>query len=78
MRVTRQHTQRLTLEQMGEFVASSGSLSFTGADRKEIYDGSLSAPKRFRREQCQPERRSARSINVCERMDEPPGAYRRR
>ncbi len=23
------------------------------------------------REQCRPERRSARSINVCERMDEP-------
>ncbi len=29
------------------------------------------APKKFRREQCRPERRSARSINVCERMDEP-------
>ena len=28
-------------------------------------------PKRFRREQCRPERRSVRSINVCERMDEP-------
>ena len=27
--------------------------------------------KRFRREQCRPERRSARSINVCERTDEP-------
>ena len=27
--------------------------------------------KRFRKEQCRPERRSARSINVCERMDEP-------
>ena len=27
------------------------------------------APKRFRREQCRPERRSARSINVCERMN---------
>ena len=26
---------------------------------------------RFRREQCRPERRSARSINVCERTDEP-------
>ena len=32
-----QHAQRLTLEQMREFVASSSSLSFTGADRKEIY-----------------------------------------
>ena len=29
------------------------------------------APKKFRSEQCRPERRSARSINVCERMDEP-------
>ena len=29
------------------------------------------APKRFRREQCRPERRSVRSINVCERTDEP-------
>ena len=27
--------------------------------------------KRFRKEQCRRERRSARSINVCERMDEP-------
>ena len=27
--------------------------------------------KRFRKEQCRPERRSARSINVCERTDEP-------
>ena len=27
--------------------------------------------QRFRKEQCRPERRSARSINVCERMDEP-------
>ena len=27
--------------------------------------------KRFRKEQCRPERRSARSINVCEWMDEP-------
>ncbi len=41
-----QHAQRLTLEEMGEFVASSGSLSFTGADRKEIYglvEGALQA-----------------------------------
>ena len=29
------------------------------------------APKRFRREQCRPERRSVRPINVCERTDEP-------
>ena len=34
--------------------------------------------KRFRKEQCRPERRSARSSNVCERMDEPWRAYRRR
>ena len=27
--------------------------------------------QRFRKEQCRPERRLARSINVCERMDEP-------
>ena len=27
--------------------------------------------QRFRKEQCRPERRSARSSNVCERMDEP-------
>ena len=32
-----QHAQRLTLEQMREFVASSSSLTFAGADRKEIY-----------------------------------------
>ena len=32
-----QHAQRLTLEEMEEFVSSSSSLSFTGADRKEIY-----------------------------------------
>ena len=37
MRVTMQHAQHLTLEQMREFVAASGSLSFTGADREEIY-----------------------------------------
>ena len=37
MRVTMQHAQRLTLEQMREFVASSGSLSFTCAERKELY-----------------------------------------
>ena len=37
MRRTRQHAQHLTLEQMREFVAASGSLSFTGADREEIY-----------------------------------------
>ena len=41
-----QHAQRLTLEEMEEFVSSSSSLSFTGADRKEIYglvEGSLQA-----------------------------------
>ena len=32
-----EHAQRLTLVEMREFVASSGSLSFTGAGRKEIY-----------------------------------------
>ena len=37
MRVTRQHAQHVTLEQMREFVASSGSLSFTGADGEEIH-----------------------------------------
>ena len=37
MRVTRQRAQRLTLVARREFVASSGSLSFTGADRKQIY-----------------------------------------
>ena len=34
-------------------------------------DQQFLAPKRFRREQCRPERRSVRSINVCERTDEP-------
>ena len=29
------------------------------------------APKRFGREQCRPQRRSGRAINVCERTDEP-------
>ena len=29
--------QRLTLAEMREFVASSSSLTFTGAERKEIY-----------------------------------------
>ena len=41
-----QHAQRLTLEEMEEFVSSSSSLSFTGADRKEIYglvEGALRA-----------------------------------
>ena len=37
MRITMEHAQRLTLVEMREFVASSGSLSFTGAGRKEIY-----------------------------------------
>ena len=32
-----QHAQRLTLGEMREFVASSGRLSFTGAERKQIY-----------------------------------------
>ena len=32
-----EHAQRLTLVEMREFVASSGRLSFTGADRKQIY-----------------------------------------
>ena len=32
-----QNAQRLTREQMGQFVAASSSLSFTGADREEIY-----------------------------------------
>ena len=32
-----QHAQRLTREEMREFVASNGSLSFTGAGREEIY-----------------------------------------
>ncbi len=41
-----QHAQRLTLEEMEEFVCSSSSLSFTGADRKGIYglvEGTLQA-----------------------------------
>ena len=37
MRITMQHAQRLTLVEMREFVASSGRLSFTGAERKQIY-----------------------------------------
>ena len=37
MQVTMEHAQRLTLVEMREFVASSGRLSFTGADRKQIY-----------------------------------------
>ncbi len=37
MRITMQHAQRLTLGEMREFVASSGRLSFTGAERKQIY-----------------------------------------
>ena len=47
-----QHAQRLTLEQMREFVASSGSLSFTCAERKEIYGlverASPTGPQKFR------------------------------
>ena len=46
-----QRAQRLTLEEMHEFVASSGSLSFTGADRKEIYglvEAALQAPEYLR------------------------------
>ena len=41
-----QHAQRLTLEELEEFVSSSSSLSFSGADRKEIYglvEGALRA-----------------------------------
>lgn len=41
-----QHAQRLTLEEMEEFVSSSSRLSFSGADRKEIYglvEGTLRA-----------------------------------
>ena len=34
MKITMQNVERLTLAEMQEFVASSGSLSFTGADRK--------------------------------------------
>ena len=37
MQVTREHAQRLTLVEMREFVASSGRLSFTCAERKQIY-----------------------------------------
>ena len=37
MRITMEHAQRLTLTEMREFVASSGSLSFTSAERKQIY-----------------------------------------
>ena len=33
-----QNAQRLTAAEMREFVASSGSLSFTSASREEIYD----------------------------------------
>ena len=32
-----EHAERLTLAEMREFVASSSSLTFTGAERKEIY-----------------------------------------
>ena len=31
-----QHAQRLTLEEMEEFVSSGSSLGFSGADRKEV------------------------------------------
>ena len=37
MQVTMEHAQRLTLVEMREFVASSSRLTFTGADRKQIY-----------------------------------------
>ena len=37
MRVTMEYAQRLTLVEMREFVASSGSLSFTGAEHKQIH-----------------------------------------
>ena len=37
MRVTRQHAQGLTLEEIREFVAASGGLTLAGADREEIY-----------------------------------------
>ena len=32
-----QHAQRLTREEMGQFVAASSSLTFGGARREEIY-----------------------------------------
>ena len=37
MRVTMQNAQRLTLAEMREFVAASGSLTFLGASRVEVY-----------------------------------------
>ncbi len=48
MQVTMQHAARLTLAEMREFLAASNTLSFAGADRKQIYglvEGVWRAPK---------------------------------
>ena len=58
-----QAVRRHAAQDLGAAAAKRVALTGRGA--------TVFGPKRFRKEQCRPERRSARSINVCERMDEP-------
>ena len=58
-----QAVRRHAAQDLGAAAAKRVALTGRGA--------TVFGSKRFRKEQCRPERRSARSINVCERMDEP-------
>ena len=58
-----QAVRRHAAQDLGAAAAKRVALAWRGS--------TVVGSKRFRKEQCRPERRSARSINVCERMDEP-------
>ena len=58
-----QAVRRHAAQDLGAAAAKRVALTWRGS--------TVFGSKRFRKEQCRPERRSARSINVCERMDEP-------
>ena len=58
-----QAVRRHAAQDLGAAAAKRVALTGRGA--------TVFGSKMFRKEQCRPERRSARSINVCERMDEP-------
>ena len=58
-----QAVRRHAAQDLGAAAAKRVALTGRGA--------TVFGSQRFRKEQCRPERRSARSSNVCERMDEP-------
>ena len=58
-----QAVQRHAAQDLGAAAAKRVALTGRGS--------TVFGSQRFRKEQCRPERRSVRSINVCERMDEP-------